>query len=176
MKMVEALRKLQAQSIKGRYVYTTGDLARLFAEPRRTPRLNASLGRLVAEGVLSRPTRGVYVYAENPGPEVLHHIVEAMRKGATNVESFETALSKWGLISQSYPRLLTVATTGREATVKTEWGTIELVHTAMAPTDLLAASVSRDGMLPLADEETSLLMARRASRKALELVEEEDDR
>ena len=172
MKLLEAQRLLQSMARDGRTVFTTGDLARLFCEPRSAPRLNGTLVRLVDQGILVRPTRGVYVFADAAGDAVLHNIASAARRGLTNVESYETALSRWGYISQTYPRLLTVATTGREGMIRSPWGTVELIHTSAEPDALLAHTVPREGLLPLMDAETSLRFATRARRKALDLVRE----
>ena len=147
MKTLAALERLMAMDAAGRYVYSTGDLARLFGEPRSSARLSGTLTRLVAEGILSRPTRGVYVFAQarSLDSSVLARIALVARAGEVCVESFETAASRYGLISQSYARLLTVATTGRSGRIDTEWGRIEFIHVSATPEYLRDNSLEVDG-------------------------------
>lgn len=167
MKLLEALEVLDAWDRSGRYVFSTGDLARIFGEPRNQPALSGTLTRLVSENVLSRPCRGVYVYrrARSLDATVLARIALVARRGAMSIESFETAASKWGLISQSYARSLSIMTTGRSGGVSCEWGEIALVHTARSASYLYQHSIERpETPLRLADEQLTLSSMKRSGR------------
>ena len=167
MRVLQALERLDGWDRLGRYVFTTGDLARIFSEPRGCPALSGTLTRLVADSFLARPCRGVYVYrkAQSLDATVLARIALTARRGEVSIESFETAASKWGLISQSYARSLSVMTTGRSATFSCEWGELALVHSARTPTYLYEHSIERpETPMRLADERLTLGSIRRSGR------------
>ena len=144
-----ALIRLNDWSRQGRYVFTVADLAKIFHEDN--PRtLHAGLQRLVADGLLERPVRGVYLFALSPqrgDANTLEHIARALRRGGYSYVSLESALSEHGAISQVPMDRLTVMTTGRRGTYKTRYGTIEFIHTRRRPIDLLAGV--RDAGRPL---------------------------
>jgi predicted transcriptional regulator of viral defense system len=135
-----AVKRLNDWSRQGRYVFTVADLAKIFHED--SPRtLHASLQRLVADGLLERPARGVYLYALSPqrgDTNTLEHIARTLRRGAYSYVSLESALSEHGAISQVPMGHLTVMTTGRRGIYKTPFGTIEFIHTKRKPDELLA--------------------------------------
>ena len=167
MHTVRALNLLVEWEAKGRLVYTTGDLSRLFREPRSGSRLTGTLTRLVKEGILSRPTRGIYVFrlARSLDTSILACIALAARRGCTSIESFETAAARWGLIDQTYPQALTVATTGRSATFDTEWGHITLIHTQATAQQLIDSSIEMpDSPMRLASRELCLHNLKRSGR------------
>lgn len=134
-----ALKRLNHWDTQGRFVFTRADLAKIFHED--SPRaFKAGLQRLVADGILLRPVRGVYLYAlsRSGSSDTIEHIARALRRGEYNYVSLESALSEYGAISQIPVDRLTVMTTGRKGEYPTPFGTIEFTHTKRGPTDILA--------------------------------------
>jgi len=138
MDQATALKRLSQWDRHGRFVFTRADLAKLFHED--SPRaLKDGLRRLVAEGLLERPARGVYInaLAQSRGSDMIEQIARALRRGEYNYVSLESALSEYGAISQVPLDRLTVMTTGRKGVYKTPYGTIEFVHTKRPVSELL---------------------------------------
>lgn len=138
MKKTLAIKTFMHWDTKGRYVYTLGDLAKLF--PEDNPRtLQEGVNRLVKAGILQRVNRGIYLYAlsYNKDSHVIEQIAKALRRGAYNYVSLESALSEYGAISQIPIDRLTVMTTGRKGEYKTPYGTIEFTHTKRKLRDIL---------------------------------------
>lgn len=138
MKQNYALRILQQWDKKGRYVFTKGDLAKLFAEDSAKA-LSEALGRLVKNGILERACRGIYVnpHANCFDSYVLERIAKSLRRGEYNYVSLESMLSEYGAISQIPIDRLTVMTTGRKGTYQTLYGVIEFTHTKRPPADII---------------------------------------
>ena len=93
MKKTLAIKTFMHWDTKGRYVYTLGDLAKLF--PEDNPRtLQEGVNRLVKAGILQRVNRGIYLYAlsYNKDSHVIEQIAKALRRGAYNYVSLESAL------------------------------------------------------------------------------------
>lgn len=133
-----AIKRLNHWDQQGRYVFTRGDLAKIFHDD--SPRaFKAGLQRLVADEILLRPVRAVYVYAlsRSRGSDTLEHIARSLRRGEYNYVSLESALSEYGAISQIPIDRLTVMTTGRKGEYATPFGTIEFTHTKRLPEDIL---------------------------------------
>lgn len=133
-----AIKRFSQWDRQGRFVYTRADLAKLFHED--SPRaLKDGLQRLVAEGLLERPARGVYLYplAHSRDSFTIESIARALRRGEYNYVSLESALSEYGAISQVPLDRLTVMTTGRKGLYKTPYGAIEFVHTKRPVAELL---------------------------------------
>jgi len=138
MDRTTAIKRLNLWDRQGRHVFTRADLAKIFHED--TPRaLKAGLQRLVADEILLRPARGVYVYTlvQGAGSDTIEHIARALRRGAYNYVSLESALSEYGVISQIPVDWLTVMTTGRSGEYVTPFGTIEFTHSKRRPLDIL---------------------------------------
>ena len=130
MKKIAAIQILREFDKKGRYVFIKHDMAKLF--PNDTAKaLDESLNRLVKSGLIKRACRGIYVNdnAQCFDSYTIEHIAKALRRSAYNYVSLESALSEYGLISQIPLDHLTVMTTGRSGTCKTEYGIIEFTHT-----------------------------------------------
>ncbi len=133
-----ALKRLNLWDRQGRYVFTRADLAKIFHDD--SPRaFKAGLQRLVANEILQRPVRGVYVYglSQSGGSDTIEHIARALRRGEYNYVSLESALSEYGAISQIPVDRLTVMTTGRKGEYPTPFGTIEFTHTKRLLGDIL---------------------------------------
>jgi len=172
MKRTPAIRISTHWDAKGRYVYTLGDLAKLF--PEDSPRtLQAGVNRLVKAGVLQRICRGIYLYAfsYNKDSHVIEQIAKALRRGAYNYVSLESALSEYGAISQIPIDRLTVMTTGRKGEYKTPYGTIEFTHTKRKLRDILKSMKDVGRPLRLANPLAAWRDLKRAGRNT-HLVDE----
>lgn len=165
MKQLAAFKQLNTWAASGRYVFTRSDLAKLFYgdSPRA---FKASLKRLVSDGVLVRPSRGVYVYTavHNPDGYAIEHIAKALRRGEYNYVSLESALSEYGAISQIPVDRLTVMTTGRKGEYHTPYGTIEFIHTKRSVGDLLPRMVDVHRPLRMATPQAAWQDLKRVGR------------
>lgn len=160
-----AYRILDHWDSSGRYVFTHGDLAKLFADD--SPKtLQEGVNRMVRLGVLERPVRGIYLYprARSRDAYALEHIAVAMRRGEYSYVSLESALSEYGAISQIPMDRLTVMTTGRKGTYRTPHGTIEFTHTKRPARELLKRMKDVGRPLRLATLEGALSDLRRVGR------------
>ena len=160
-----ALQKLTEWDKQGRYVFTLADLSKIFAEDNPKT-LQAGLNRLVKEGILARPVRGVYLFnlAHSYDGYAIEHIARALRRGEYNYVSLESALSEYGIISQIPLDRLTVMTTGRKGTYPTPFGTIEFTHTKRQQQDILAGMVPINRPLKIATPECALRDLKRVGR------------
>lgn len=138
MNVSQAIHTLDSWATRNRYVFTHQDLAKIFLDD--SPKtLQEGLNRLVRQGLLTRASRGIFVYSRAPLQDAytLERIALAMRRGEYSYVSLESALSEYGAISQIPIDRLTVMTTGRRGTYRTPYGTIEFTHTKRAPEVLL---------------------------------------
>lgn len=138
MDRMTAIHRLNEFDKAGRYVFALRDLAKIFYED--SPRtLKAGVGRLVADGILSRAARGVYVLnnARSQDAYTLERIIQTLRRGEYNYLSLESALSEYGVISQIPLGRITVMTTGRSDEIKTPYGVIEFTHTKRSVEQIL---------------------------------------
>lgn len=172
MKQADALQRLNEFDRKGRYVFTAGDLTRVFRDD--TPRARqATMKRLLNSGILERPVRGVYLYglSRHKGPDTIELIARTLRRGEYSYVSLESALSEYGVISQIPINHLTLMTTGRKGQYNTPYGVIEFTHTKRRPSDILAGVRDRDHPLKVATAQTALRDLRRVGRNT-HLVDE----
>jgi len=157
---------------RGRCVFLKRDLAKVFDEGGKT--LDQTLRRLVASGLLERVAHGVYLYAltAHLGVLALEEVALALRRGEHVFESYESALSQWGRISQVPVDRLTLATTGRKGVFETRLGVIEFTHTAAGAAEITANTVVRPGhVIPIATQAYALSGLRRVGRN-LDLVDQ----
>ncbi|MCY4041822.1 MAG: hypothetical protein OXF72_11295 [Gammaproteobacteria bacterium] len=173
MRIVRHIKQLLGQEARGRVVFRTGDLRKLFDIPAQ--QISRVISLLVEERVLVRATKGVYVNILRPAAlgHIDEHIARAMRRGEHNYVSLESALSEYGMISQ-IPLRLTVMTTGRRGVYGTPFGTIEFVHTARSIPDILASTIDAGRPLPFASKEAACRDLRRVGRN-VELLEAVDE-
>lgn len=160
-----ALKRLSDWDRRGRYVFHRGDLAKIFHED--SPRaFKAGLSRLVKEGLLQRPARGVYTFAmaHSRDSHAIEYVARALRRGEYNYVSLESALSEYGVISQIPVDRLTVMTTGRKGVYATPLGTLEFVHTQRKPSAILASVVDVRRPLRLATAQTAWRDLKRVGR------------
>ncbi len=172
LKKIPAIKTFTHWDAKGRYVYTLGDLAKLF--PEDSPRtLQEGVNRLVKTGVLQRVSRGIYLYAfsHNKDSHVIEQIAKTLRRGAYNYVSLESALSEYGAISQIPIDRLTVMTTGRKGKYKTPYGTIEFTHTKRKLRDIFKSMKDVGRPLRLANPLAAWRDLKRAGRNT-HLVDE----
>ena len=157
MKLIDAIKVLEAYDKKGRFVYKNQDLAKLL-HSNTTKALAACLSRLTEKGVLIRAIKGVYVYgfSEHKTKFILEHIAKAMRRGEYTYVSLESILSEYGVISQIPIDRLTLMTTGRKGEYKTPFGVIELTHTKRSINDILINSVDVYRPLRIATKHAAL--------------------
>ena len=132
------------------------------------------LSRLVAQGLLTRLCRGLYVY-EKAKPDsslLLFHAAARLRADAFNYISLETALSAAGLISQQPMQWVSIMSSGRSSVVRCgRWGTIEFVHTDQKPVDI-AAQLQYDSACHLWRASTAQAMRdMRVTRRSLDLID-----
>lgn len=173
MKQSDAIRQLSAMDQTGRYVYHHKDLEKLFHD--NTPSsFEATLKRLVANQLLERVLKGIYVYAlsRHKGPDTLELIARTLRRGEHSYISLESALSEYGLISQIPVDRLTIMTTGRKGEYSTPYGTLEFTHTSRPISDILASVRGRERPLNIATKEAALRDLRRVGRN-LHLIDSE---
>ena len=172
MKQSTAIQRLNQLDQLGRYVFSAADLNKLFPEDNRRA-FQAGLGRLVKSGILTRATKGVYVYAlsRHKGSDTLELVARTMRRGEYNYVSLESALSIYGAISQIPIDRLTIMTTGRKGEYKTPFGTIEFTHTKRSVTDIVDQIHQVGRPLRMANKQTAWRDLKRVGRN-IHLVDE----
>lgn len=137
-----------------------------------------TIEKLTRGGVLVRAARGVYVCVINVHEQgyLLYDIARALRRGEWAYESFFSAASLHGLVSQC-AESLTLATSGCSHTFVTEFSIIDFVHvpraaeTAVDPRAVIERT--REG-IPLATIEVTRRDCER-SGKSMDLIREMDD-
>lgn len=178
MKLTTAAMAIRDASDAGLRTYSTGDLARMFREPRNGARLSGTITRLVDAGYLTRVMRGVYVagkVADIPPSRRLERLREAIavfRRHDLVVEALETAANHHGLVSQYYLRKVTCITTGRTARLVTPLGEVDVIHTDLDEDFIRRHSLRVGSALMLADEELTLESLRNTRRDQLVELEE----
>ena len=151
MKKSIALDVFDSWDRKGRAVFTTSDLKKIF--PREKDKtFSEGLRRLVHNGLLTRAANGVYVYtrARSKGSDIILKVAKALRRGFYSYVSLESALSEHGVISQIPTSRVTIMTTGRCGVFKTPFGVIEFTHTKRSPVDILNGTIDREQPLRFA--------------------------
>ena len=97
MKTLEALDILGRYDREGHTVWSLSDLRVVFPEAPETFR--KTLGRLCANRVLTRVSRGVYAFARTARDRraVFGELIGALRAGEYCFESLESAACAWGI-------------------------------------------------------------------------------
>lgn len=154
VKRSEAVNRLrEMDSRHSCYVYRKPELAIVLGEQGQ--KLDRTLASLVSAKALTRAARGVYVfaYSSHIGEGTLHQVACRLRHGELVWESLESALSRWGVISQMPVDRVTFMTTGREGEVRTPYGVIEFTHCKLSWSRILPNLIARDdGLAPLASK------------------------
>lgn len=146
MKKTTAIQKLAELDRVGVYVLTKGDLAKAF--PLEGDKaFEKSLQRLVADGILQRVAKGVYInpLARSKKGRVVEDIAAVLRRGQYSYLTLESMLSEYGLISQVPMSRLTLMTSGASGLHETPYGTIEFTHTKRRTAELIQRTVSIKG-------------------------------
>jgi hypothetical protein len=172
MNQINAIQRLNQFDQAGRYIFSGQDISKLFPEDSKRA-LHAGINRLVAQGILQRATKGVFVYAlsQHKHKFPLEWIAKTMRRGEYSYISLESALSEYGAISQIPIDRITVMTTGRKGEYKTPFGTIEFTHTKRGPVDILNNSSLMGRPLRIATKQAAYRDLKRVGRN-IHLVDE----
>ena len=134
------------------------------------------LSRATKAGLLNRVCRGIYLYPvpEYPAGNLLFHAAARLRVGEFNYISLETVLSDAGVISQVPMNWISLMSSGRSHVVDCgDYGNIEFVHTAQRPEDIggeLAYDAERHLWRASVGQ---ALRDMKATRRSMELVDEE---
>lgn len=164
MKVLEALQILRDYDRRGHTVWSLSGLRIAFPEKPATFR--KTLERLCEERVLTRVSRGTYLFAltGRDRRNVFGELIANLRKGEYCFESLESAASLWGIIAQTPLGGITVMTTGRSGRFETPYGPVEFVHTDASIAEILGNTVSREDFIPLATRAYTIHGLRRCGR------------
>lgn len=166
MKQIDAIKRLHAFDMKGRYVYRYKDLKKVFY-CHSDKAFESTVKRLVCSEILERVAKGVYVYGlsqHKATSSTLENIAKNLRRGKYNYISLESALSEYGLISQIPLDRLTIMTTGSSAEFKTPFGVLEFTHTSRSAINIIDNTLRREGVLRMATQDVALEDLKRVGR------------
>ena len=118
------------------------DIEKLFPE-ESAKSMDQSLKRMVADGILQRAARGLYVnpVAASKNRWIAEEVAKALRPGNLSYVSLESMLSEYGVISQIPINRMTVMTTGASGLIETPYGTIEFTHTKRSTAEIVRHTV-----------------------------------
>lgn len=166
MNKMEAINKLAALDRMGIYVLAKSDLAKAFPDEKEKA-FEKSLQRLVADGILQRVAKGIYVnaMAKSRKGNVIEDIAAVLRRGHYSYVTRESMLSEYGVISQVPMSRITLMTTGANGVYDTPYGTIEFTHTKRRPAELIRRTIAVKGRpLRLATKQAAIADLVRAGR------------
>jgi predicted transcriptional regulator of viral defense system len=175
MTKIELIRKLAEMDRLGIYVLPRRDIEKLFPEEGEKA-MQKSLQRMVADGLLQRVAKGLYVNpsASSKNRWVAEEVAKALRPGSLSYVSLESMLSEYGAISQIPIDRLTVMTTGRSGVHKTPYGTIEFTHTKRPRSEIMARTLAFKGRpLRIATRTAAMRDLLRVGRNTNMIIEEE---
>lgn len=168
MKKMVLFRKLSELDKRGVYVLARRDLEKLFPEEGEKA-MEKSLQRMVADGLLQRVAKGLYVNpaATSKNRWIAEEIAKALRPGSLSYVSLESILSEYGVISQIPVSRMTVMTTGKSGTVETPYGTIEFTHTKRRVAEIIKRTLFAKGRpLRIATKQAAVRDLLRVGRNA----------
>jgi len=177
MTKIELIRKLSNLDRRGIHVLAKRDIEKMFPDEGEKA-LEKSLQRMVADGILQRVAKGLYVYpsATSKNRWIAEEIAKALRPGCITYVSLESILSEYGAISQIPIDSLTVMTTGRSGVHKTPFGTIELTHTKRPRSEILGRTLEPKGRpLRIATRLAAVSDLLRVGRNVNMIIQEEID-
>ena len=157
MKSIEAVKTLHSWDTKGRYLFRSRELGLLFNEDGNT--LRQTIKRLLADEVIVRVARDVYLYAfRHSSRSLVGDIAVFMRPGDYTYESLESAASQWGIISQVPLGRISCVTTGKGGEVHTPFGIVDYEHTDAPVNKLAGETIDRapDSILPVATKDRTI--------------------
>src|SRR6218665_2483397 len=102
MKKIDLIHRLAALDKKGVYILSKADIGKMFPG-EGAKAMEKSLQRMVADRLLIRAARGVYVNPPAPtsrNSRIIEDLAKALRPGALCYLSLEAILSEYGVISQ----------------------------------------------------------------------------
>ena len=168
MKKMALFRKLSELDKRGVYVLARRDLEKLFPEEGEKA-MEKSLQRMVADDLLQRVAKGLYVNpaATSKNRWIAEEIAKALRPGSLSYVSLESILSEYGVISQIPINRMTVMTTGKSGTVETPYGTIEFTHTKRRAVEIIKRTLFAMGRpLRIATKQAAVRDLLRVGRNA----------
>jgi predicted transcriptional regulator of viral defense system len=168
MKKMALFRKLSELDKRGVYVLARRDLEKLFPDEGEKA-MEKSLQRMVADGLLQRVAKGLYVNpaATSKNRWIAEEIAKALRPGSLSYVSLESILSEYGVISQIPVSRMTVMTTGKSGTVETPYGTIEFTHTKRRVAEIIKRTLFAKGRpLRIATKQAAVRDLLRVGRNA----------
>ena len=177
MKKMDLIHFLLDLDRTGIYVFPRGDIEKMFPNESEKA-LEKSLQRMVKDGLLQRPARGIYL---NPSAHArkgwdIENIARALRPGCFNYVSLESILSEYGAISQIPVGRITVMTTGVGGEYNTPYGTIEFTHTKRARAALASRTLYVEGRpLRIATKRAAAQDLRRVGRNVNMLIDADAD-
>lgn len=177
MKKIDLIHSLAELDRKGVYALALRDIEKMFPDEERKT-MEKSLQRMVADRLLVRAARGVYVNpaAISKNSRVIEEVAKVLRPGAFSYVSLESMLSEYGVISQIPVSRITVMTTGAKGTYKTPYGTIEFTHTKRRPAEILQRTVHLEGRpLRIARKQAAVADLKRVGRNVDMLDQDELD-
>lgn len=165
MRKRDAITAFRDMDKQKRRVFVTSDFRKMFPDDS-DKMLADSISSMIRDGILERPTRGVYVYADTKHvrTNLLQEVARILRRGHYTYLSLESALSEYGAISQIPLGSTTFMTTGRRGEIKTTYGTIEFSHTSRDVSDFIPDFLEDGRPLPIATLERALTDLRRVGR------------
>ena len=168
MKKIDLIRRLAELDRRGVHVLARRDIEKLFPDEGEKA-LEKSLQRMVADGLLQRVARGLYVNptATSKNRWIAEEVAKALRPGCLSYVSLESMLSEYGAISQIPINRMTVMTTGKSGVVDTPYGVIEFTHTKRGVADILNRTAQTKGRpLRIATREAAIRDLLRVGRNA----------
>jgi len=154
-------------------IFASSDLAAAVPECRG---LDVLLSRAAKAGMLKRVCRGIYLYPvrDYSAGHLLCHAAARLRSGEFNYLSLETVLSDAGVISQVPMNWISLMTSGRSHVVNCgDYGHIEFVHTTQRPGEV-GGELTYDNERRLWRASVrQALRDMKATRRSMELVDEE---
>lgn len=175
MTKIELIRKLAELDRRGIYVLLRRDIEKLFPDEGEKA-LEKSLQRMVADGLLQRVAKGLYLNPASTSKNrwLAEEIAKALRPGCLSYVSLESILSEYGAISQIPISRMTVMTTGRSGVHKTPFGTIEFTHTKRARSEILGRTLAPKGRpLRIATRAAAVRDLLRVGRNANMIIHDE---
>lgn len=161
MKTLDLIRQLEWLDLQGRYLVSRKQLRTLFPG-ESSAAFTKAIQRACQEGILESLTPGIYLNprAHSYDGHLLEWLARLLRSGPRvyTYISLESALSRYGLISQMPVDRLTLMTTGRRGEIKTPYGVVEFTHTRRKGKSLLDSMLpkAKDEVLPLATQQAAL--------------------
>jgi predicted transcriptional regulator of viral defense system len=177
MKKMELFRKLAELDKRGVHILARRDLEKLFPEEGEKA-MEKSLQRMVADGLLQRAAKGLYVNpaATSKNRWIAEEIAKALRPGKLSYVSLESILSEYGVISQIPVNRMTVMTTGKSGTIETPYGTIEFTHTKRRAVEIIKRTLFTKGRpLRIATKQAAVRDLLRVGRNANMIDQKELD-